>query len=365
MKKTIDNYRKEKHESVNIIVFSVILSTFINIISGALYEIYDFNPLVYVVCGSIVIVILILISLLYRIHKLNVSIEYKGMFIIDKHDKNRLINIPNYRINNDMTKYLKSSFVENKVIKKIWEEGDFQKFDFFQSDDKGRIYAKCDDSINLLLELIEYSLIENFSIFISDYFNALHLHSKVKKWSKDSIPDLLLTNRFLKLFSEDMNNRNIFMEDTEGCDTSTIECEGTVLVSYKNGALFRRFDLYLPKGTTIHKNDKNSITIDTKLFILTIHYLYGGFSTVVDKEFYKYYIGNDGIINYHPYQFNINISVKYKCLSAFKPYDWKYYNWLDEYINELEHYCNKNTFLNDIGWEHDKSLIRVLRNFKK
>lgn len=360
MKKSVEKFREEKHEYFNIVVFSVVLSTVINIISGALCDIYNIHPLVYIVCGSIITFFLIIFSLLYRIHKLNLSIEYKGMFIIDKQNKNRLIKIPNYKINNDMVNYLESSFIENKAMKKIWEEGNLQKINFCQSDKNGTIYAKCDESINLFLELVEYSLLENFSIFISDYFNLLHLHSKVELWSKESVPDILLTNRFLKLFSEDMNNRSAFFEDTEDSNNSTIECEGTVVTSYKNGALYRRFDLYLPKGTTIHKNNNNSITIDTKLFTLTIKYLYGGFSTVVDNEFIKYYIGREGKMSYHPYQFNININVKYKLVSIFKIYDWKYYNWLDEYIISLKHYCDKETFLNDICWNNNKTFIKVL-----
>ena len=284
------------------------------------------------------------------------------MFIVDRENKNSLIKIPEYPISRDMYEYLSSAFVENKAMQKVWENG---KLDCSEDNQSGSINKKYNDTKELLVELIEYSVLENFSTFISDYFNMLDLRSKVEKWSKESVPEILFSNRFLKLFSEDMNNRNAFVETEVDGFCISDDSDGEIIASYKDGALYQKFDLYLLKGTKIHKNTKNSITIDTKLFVLNIEYLYEGFSTVISNEFYRFYIGQGAEPAYHGYQFYINLNVKYKWLSILKIFDWKYYNWLDEYVERLEKYCDKEAFFEIIGWRKAKAFIRVLNNMRK
>lgn len=357
MKKYIQKLKEEKNASSNVILFSVLLSTIINIISSALFELYEIPSLVYIISGTIIIIISILGSLLYKVHKLNGTTKYKGMFIIDKESKNSMIKIPEYRINSDMCNYLKYAFYENKAMKKIWEAGSFIK----NKDKKSKEDKKYNDTRKLLTELIEYSILENFSTFISDYFNSLELNSKVTELSKESVPDILFKNRFLKLFSEEMSNRSAFVEDEDKISIGIL-CNDEICVSYRNGAYYRKFDLQLPKGTKVYKNNNNSIIIDTKLFVLTIECLYEGFSTVVSRNFYEHYLGLSSILDYHCHQFNINVNVKYKWSSIFKINDWKYYNWLDEYMHSLEHYCDKETFLKDISWKSNEAMIRILNN---
>lgn len=361
MKKHLENYKIRRKETFNIVIFSVLLSTIINIVTNSFCELFNINHLGCIIVGCIAILVLIMTSRIYEIYKLNEKIEYKGVFIIDSQNKNQIVKIPNYEINNDMCNYIESAFAENLAMKKIWETGNFRGFVMDSVDKDGNIFVKCDDTVNLLIELLEYSILHKLSVFVTDYFNLLHLQSKVIKWSKDSIPDVLFSNRFLKLFSEEMNNRNAFIEREEENEDSHTKGE-TVMAIGKNGALYSKFDLCLPKGARIQKNEKNSITIDTSLFVLTIEYLYGGFSTVLPNGFYEYYLGKQWDMNYRSYQFNINVSVRYKLTSVCKIFDWKYYNWLDKFIDTLEHYCNKQTFLTDIGWKENQTIIRLFEN---
>lgn len=60
------------------------------------------------------------------------------------------------------------------------------------------------------------------------------------------------------------------------------------------------------------------------------------------------------------YEFNIEIDVQYKLNSIFKITDWKYYNWLNDYIERLKHYWNVDIFYMDINWEYNKTIIRIL-----
>lgn len=356
--KYINEIKKQKENTINIVLYSVILGVIINIISNALGLILDIKPWIYLVSGIGVSVLLIGLTLIYNIVKLNQTIKYNGAFIVDEKNDNDFITIPNYKISEDMDNYLKSAFCENEAIKNIWQQGNFKTFDFIGVDKDKNLIAKTNESTNMLIELIEYCLLENLSTFINDYFNLRHMNENVIKLDQNSVPDILLNNRFMKLFSENPRNRSAFVNDSK-----TKDYEHIVVMTGKNGAVYRRFDLNLPKGSKVYRSNKNTIIIDTKLFTLTIKVLFGGFNTVIENNFYKYYIQKKNKA-FSEYQFNIEIEVNYKLKSIFRIMDWKYYNWLDEYIERLEHYCSMDTFYKDINWEQNKTIIRILNTPK-
>ncbi|WP_419022324.1 hypothetical protein [Holdemanella sp.] len=356
--KYINEIKKQKENTINIVLYSVILGVIINIISNALGLILDIKPWIYLVSGIGVSVLLIGLTLIYNIVKLNQTIKYNGAFIVDEKNDNDFITIPNYKISEDMDDYLKSAFCENEAIKNIWQQGNFKTFDFIGVDKDKNLIAKTNESTNMLIELIEYCLLENLSTFIDDYFNLRHMNENVIKLDQNSVPDILLNNRFMKLFSENPRNRSAFVNDSK-----TKDYEHIVVMTGKNGAVYRRFDLNLPKGSKVYRSNKNTIIIDTKLFTLTIKVLFGGFNTVIENNFYKYYIQKKNKA-FSEYQFNIEIGVNYKLKSIFRIMDWKYYNWLDEYIERLEHYCSMDTFYKDINWEQNKTIIRILNTPK-
>lgn len=356
--KYINEIKKQKENTINIVLYSVILGVIINIISNALGLILDIKPWIYLVSGIGVSVLLIGLTLIYNIVKLNQTIKYNGAFIVDEKNDNDFITIPNYKISEDMDDYLKSAFCENEAIKNIWQQVNFKTFDFIGVDKDKNLIAKTNESTNMLIELIEYCLLENLSTFIDDYFNLRHMNENVIKLDQNSVPDILLNNRFMKLFSENPRNRSAFVNDSK-----TKDYEHIVVMTGKNGAVYRRFDLNLPKGSKVYRSNKNTIIIDTKLFTLTIKVLFGGFNTVIENNFYKYYIQKKNKA-FSEYQFNIEIGVNYKLKSIFRIMDWKYYNWLDEYIERLEHYCSMDTFYKDINWEQNKTIIRILNTPK-
>ena len=77
------------------------------------------------------------------------------------------------------------------------------------------------------------------------------MNNNVINLDQKSIPDILLENRFLKLFSEDPNNRMSFVNDDSENDYEN------VVKSYQNGAIFRRFQLNLPKGSKVFRLEKH------------------------------------------------------------------------------------------------------------
>ena len=63
MKNYIENFKKEKQNTANIVIFSVVLSTLINIVSGAILSFYKLPPL-----GYILYLVSFLLLFLYFFH---------------------------------------------------------------------------------------------------------------------------------------------------------------------------------------------------------------------------------------------------------------------------------------------------------
>lgn len=351
--KYVNEIKNQKSNTVNIILYSVILGVMINIISDALSLILDIKPWIYLVVGIGIAILLVTITLIYNVVKLNQKIKFKSALIINKQSNNDIVAIPSYKISENMKSYLDSAFSENTAIQNIWQQGIFSFFEI-SNDKNKKAMTTTIETTNLLKELIEYCLLDDFSIFIEDYFNSRNMNENIITFDQNAVPDILLNNRFLKLFSENPNNRSIFLNGTQKNDYDHI-----VVMSTSNGAVYRRFNLNLPKSSKVYRSNKNTIVIDTKLFKLTINILFGGFNTVIENDFYKYYMQKKNTA-FSEYEFAIEVDVKYKIRSIFKIMDWKYYNWLDDYIERLEHYCNIDTFYKDISWEHNKTIIRIL-----
>lgn len=378
MRKYVVKIKEEKSEIIRIIVFSVVLSTVINLVSNAICSVLEIHPAIQIIAGFVVTLVLLISALAFRLHKLNTKAEFEGMIIIGRgeeghknqnskdnddnesyevNNRNSFVFIPDYDINNNMHRHLLAAFVENDAIKKVWENGDLKSVDSI-------LYGSPvdpDESVAILIELIEYAILDNLSMFTWDYLNGKESRIEEEKWTGESLPSISFANRFIRLFSEDIINRPVF-----GGNDNSQKCKQGFDVFWEyseNGALYEKFELILPKGTTITRKSKNSIGIDTKLFELTIEYCFNGCSAAISDDFTTFYVGE-----FEPsksYLFSINISLRYKWTSVFSPINWKYYEWIDEYINQLEDFCDKDAFLRRIGWDVNEASLRMLVNTKK
>ena len=365
MKKTIEEFKNQKSELNSIIVYSIVLGISVNIISGILSEIFDLSLWLNLMIWVGISLGIIVISQIIKLYKLKTKIKFNCLFIANESQKNKLIGIPNYKISTDMKEYFESAFSENAAYKTIWEDSGLDKL-------KGRqTMATVTESKKLLVEMLEYCLLEHFSMFIGDYYNTRNITKKIISYSGSDIPDVLLKNRFLKLFSEDPKNRAAFCANSKSsvlmikeCDSES-EAEGSVVyMTGSNGAIYRRFSLNIPKGSKVYREKDGTIVIDTKLFTLKYKVIFDGFTTVVEHDFYRYYLHEMNCREFHDWKYFIEVDVKYKYSSLLKIWDWKYYNWLDEYLVKLSNYCDIENFYKNIGWEKSKTILRILKTPK-
>lgn len=205
MKKTIEEFKNQKTELNSIIVYSIVLGISVNIISGILSEIFDIQLWLSLIIWVSISLGVIVVSQIIKLRRLKTNIKFDCLFIADESQKNKLIGIPNYKISMDMKKYFEAAFLENPAYKKIWEDSGLDKLD-----DK-RTSEMATESKKLLVEMLEYCILEHFSMFIGDYYNIRNINKKTVSYSGTDIPDVLLKNRFLKLFSEEPKNRAVFV----------------------------------------------------------------------------------------------------------------------------------------------------------
>lgn len=354
----IAKLKNRKDEGFKVVLISVIMALGINFLAFGISNIFNINN-AYLIIGFLMIFISITILTLNKYKSLNRIVNLKGFFIYNKKDK-RLLRISEYGISEDMVRYMESAFSENPALKNLWENNDINNMKVVGESDDKHLIAICSESTILLLELIEYCIIEKLSTFVGDYFNLLESKKKkTKTYCREDVPDIILKNRFLKLFSEPMKNRIGFMTDENFQDTEI----KTVSAYGKNGHIFNSFDLTLPIKSKVSKSDANTIIIDMNGFAMKVSFLYGGFSTNIENSFYEHYLSmNNNSRIFNPYQFNIKIEIKFKLKSLLYIGNWNHYEWIDLFLDKLTHYLDKDTFFKDINWELSKSIIRCMKS---
>jgi hypothetical protein len=225
---------------IEIVVVAILLAFGVNLISGQAKDSGSF----YVVTIG---VLLLLGSILYLITRLfrKENRSYRAFFIYNK-EKNELVPVPRYNFAESLRKYLHAAITEDPAIETHWD-----------------IEPLCEgqESVKLVTEAIEYLVLSKLSTHLADYFSDERFKKKnLKMYQRENIPNILFKNRFLDLFSRPMKNRLPFMND------SFDELENGEIISAYNpsGEIYEKFELVLPKGSTVQKLEDYKVEIDTK-----------------------------------------------------------------------------------------------------
>ena len=349
----IGSFKNTKAKTFEIIILSMCMALGINFIaSGVMILVDKKSAVACIIIGIIISLFTFIVIFISWLKTLNIKEEIEGFFVYDEIE-HEIIGIPEYEVSNDMEKYLNAAFVENEAIKSHWKSGGLNSFIPAKADEDRYIKSKASESAVLLVELLEYCILERLSTLICDYFNRFEEgENKTREYSRKDIADILLSNRFLNLFSEPVKNRSFFVD---------ADIDDNVVLAYgPGGVIYSKFDLVLPAKSKIKRIDKNTLLIDMNGFTLKISCVFGGFNTFIEPSLHQYYIGCNDREEYSDYQFNINIEVKWKWKALFYFSDWKYYEWIDLFIDKLYEYADKKTFLQMINWNTTKALLRCM-----
>lgn len=305
--------------------------------------------------------ILIFVGLIFFILKIfgvkNYKKDINGFLLINKKEKTA-INIDSYDFSQKMSDYIKYAFNEDPGLKKIWTTTEFQV---------EKRTDKYKEVLKIINEAAEYYLLNSLSIHLLEFFNNEGYDlTQIKEYQRLDIPDVLLKNRFLELFSKPMEQRAAFLPDEEATNNDSIEDDENIIVgSYSNGAMFSRFDLNLPRNSKIKRNSDNSISIDTKRFTLRISSVTDGGNTYIPWEFCKLYLNLSNILDISMLDITFKVQITFHFGAFFRTAGWQYYEWIDSFISRLIKDFEKEYYLNEkIAWNKAYPIIKCISNLK-
>jgi hypothetical protein len=298
--------------------------------------------------------------------------NYSGFFIVD-HVEKKVIPVNRYSYSINLSRYLESACAESQDIRMVLEKSIYVpdttiKIPRENIDEEGiereeRAAAKklmATPDRRLILEATEYFVFRMLSTHLTNYFNDEKFKEQnLTKLERKDIPQVLLENRFLNLFSKPMEERVGAFEDQ-------YVSESTKGGSAESNTDFRHFHLILPTKAKVSRIDEKTCEIITQKFTLRVAILYLGADEILPADFEKYYLrlqeyyqrSNPPMVKEKAIQ--IEVKVFFRNSIFFSTTGIQYYEWLDSYLDKLEEEFSSSYFFKKIGWDSVSTLMDCL-----
>jgi hypothetical protein len=259
--------------------------------------------------------------------------------------------VPEYHFGDELANILKAGFAENSALQSQWNAGaPGSRFRLPGQDQEDG--TACAKAAKLVEEAAEYFVLETLSIHLTDYFNKVgRAKKRTVELRREQVPEVLLTNRFLSLFSAPMEDRPAFVQEQAHAFHG-----GQVVAVFAKGARYSRFDLVLPKKSAVKRREFGAIELSTPRLRLTVGVKYDGFSSGIPFDFCQFYlrIPEEQV---HVQMVMIEIHVSLKLLGLISG-NWDYYRWVDSFLSTLEDKVSFDGFLQKVQWSTIAALLR-------
>lgn len=282
------------------------------------------------------------------------SVKLRGVLLLGK--ENRVQEIQRYRFSESTASHIRGLTVENKALGASWKKANLGLCFEGDTDPKQR---HSETGRQLAIEAIEYFVLDELSLHLSEYFDSEREVSDetVVRIKRRDIPQVLLDNHFLELFSKPMSEREAFKHHEDDGSRNVVSACGP------HGEVFDQFELILPKGSALSRED-GLLQIRTSRYVLRIKSIYEGFNTNLPYDFEEFYLG-EAFNTYSPQQVDLEVSIRFAWWSLLTPRGWDHYEWLDSFIAKLEQAFSFESFIHETGWETAHSVAIALRNANK
>lgn len=345
----VANLLLSRAKFIELIIVAIFLGFGISLTSSSITLIKDFKPMEAIYIGSTICIISIIYISLKVFSRRKEEYLYKGFFILNEH-QNKIVKIEGYDLSETIRDYFESAFLENKDLEHIWNNDLLRLEDGLKTPEP--------HSMDIIREALEYFLLDKLSIHLTDYFKyPLKKNKNISVLKRKDIPDVLLSNRFLELFSRPMKDRAAFQEIDEETEEE-VRCIVDV-----DGGSYRKFSLVLPYKSKVIRKNKGEIEIETHKFNIIMKVNFDGCNTVLPAGFEEHYLSIYGCENSLAnvvYQVEFKFYVKFKITSLFSSLGWKDYNWIDSFLNLIDKSVTKESFFSKINWSIVATLIKCL-----
>ena len=340
----------KRRNFIELIIVVVLIALGVNFISGSILALT--NVYLFIIIIGILLCITSILYLAVRFLGIRTSSCSFEAFLIYDRNKNEIISVPRYNFSEEIKFYLRAVFLENPALKTIWEKDSLKKWkeQMFKEPSEGEknVYKiRPSKSAQLISEATEYFILDELSTHLTDYFHSLNLKTKnLKEYCREDIPQVLLSNRFLEIFSRSMEDRPHFVK--EGLQRDENEDVSRV---YAGGTMYDKFILILPKKSKVRRPEKNIVEINTKKLKMFIAVDFIGFNINVPEGFMSYYLGIKDWRDIEIFMLDISANVTMKLRALFSKAGWEYYRWVDSFLKKIEENVALRAFFNQIGWE--------------
>lgn len=357
---------------IELIVVAVLLALSVNLISSSLPSLIPLSPAWTLVAGFFIGILALSYSGFRFISARHKTVSLKGLFIYDR-KANSVISIPRYKYGRKIADYLKAAFSENKALKTLWDKEPLREQ--IEVSDEGIIIKEL-RSHQLIAEATEYFILDELSSHLSTYFSKdRYQKNTLETFSRNDIPDVLLKNHFLELFSKEMEERPAFIKERakleksfpgklvyeKGNETGLYNRKETPYAVGKGGALYNRFELVLPEKSKMSLSGDGEIEISTNRFCLLITVDFTKMCMLVPNEFYQFIIGLDKKPkDVTEFEVQVRIDVTFKPGSFLSSKGWEYYYWIDSFLDEFEKNFSIDAFFDSIGWNESLTMMQFM-----
>lgn len=360
----------ERSSLTNIIIGTIIASLGVNLVSESILQMFFFGAhiILFIGIGASLASVWYFIRIVTA--KRTQVRNYSGFFIVD-HIEKKVIPVNRYPYSINLSRYLESACAESQDIRMVLEKSIYvpdttikiprENIDEEEIERKERAAAKklmATPDRRLIIEATEYFVLRMLSTHLTNYFNDEKFKEQnLTKLERKDIPQVLLENRFLNLFSKPMGERAAASFEDRYISKSTQGGSG------ESNTDFRHFHLILPTKAKVSRTGENTCEITTEKFTLRVSILYLGADELLPADFEKYYLrlqeyyqrSNPSMVKEKAIE--IEVKVFFKNSIFFSTTGIQYYEWLDSYLDKLEEEFSRPYFFKKIGWDSVSTLL--------
>jgi hypothetical protein len=278
--------------------------------------------------------------------------RFVGFFVYDREANEVVPADPRYKLGANLGRYLTAAFAENEAMQAVWDTNPMSGLTSDSPGDPSK-------SLELVRQAVEYYILSDFSAALTDYFRLGEFdEDELETLSHTDIPNVLLQNRFMKIFAEPMEERSAFLGKGR-IPTASPNITSAHLAS---GALYERFQLVLPKGWKIDRSTSNRIDIRTPRFRLSVATNCNGLDVNIPQGYLRDFLSLDtGPVRYSTLRIDVSVDISSRRAWLVTPQAWKYYRWIDEWITKLNANVSKDVYFSSIGWPAAETTLHMMR----
>ncbi len=292
--------------------------------------------------GLFLIVIVIIAYLVSFYRSKEYVIKEKSLFLIDK--ECHFVPIKRFRFSEEMGETLLSVFKENKTFEDKWRDAFTKKpATTLEEFEKNSLFNN-KDFIGFVGELLEYIFLKRLSLLQDAYFNSIS--DNIEILTREKISRYVLQNRVLEMISKPFEERSAFSNSHSSGDKI-----GKTVYMISDGVVYERFELKLPKGTTIKKDKNNTLVIKNRNYSIYFKHGFDGYGAVLPIMFEDYYLNKD-IQDISKFSINPELKIKLNPFFFLFSSNWKSMNWIDVICEEFSDYFSFDRFVEKIGYEY-------------